>query len=66
LIPGRYIIKVLAISGQLETPITYLGDGGNFLRMDLYLSTHVVLINELNDPKLRRELRRLREKMEKE
>jgi len=66
LIPGYYTIKVLAISGQLETPMTYLGDGGNFLRMDLYLATHEVLINEMRDPRLRKELKKLRKEMERE
>jgi len=57
---GFYSITADAPTAQLEIPVTYLGHDGNVLNMDLYLATHEVLINEMDDPKLRKEIEELK------
>jgi len=58
--PGFYSMTASSVSGRLAIPTTYMGHDGNVLKLDLYLATHEGLINEMDDPKLIRELKRLK------
>lgn len=57
---GYYYIIAYRSGNHLQTPITYFGDSGNILEMNMYLASHPVLIYEINDPKLGKEIEKLK------
>ena len=59
---GYYTISVFTSGGHLDIPLTYFGDYGNKLELDMYLRSHPVHIHEMNDKKLRKEVEELKEK----
>lgn len=58
--PGYYSLTARTSGNTLTIPESYFGDFGNFLEMNMYLSSYPVLINELNDPTLSKEIDKLK------
>lgn len=65
-VSGYYYLIAHSSPNSLILPITYFGDFGNILEMNLYLASAPILADGIYDPKLRKEVEQLKKKLKKE
>lgn len=59
---GYYSLRASCVGYDLQIPKSYFGDFGNALKMNMFLSSHPVMTQEINDPTLSKEIDKLKKR----